>query len=50
LVAGATSATTSVLTGGLACILGAAVITVLFPALDRYGTRAPRRAAADKPT
>jgi predicted MFS family arabinose efflux permease len=36
LVAGLTSATTSVLTGGLACILGAVVIVVGFPALARF--------------
>jgi MFS family permease len=40
LVAGVTSATTSVVTGGLACIVGAGLITILFPALDRYGRRA----------
>ncbi len=36
LVAGLSSATTSVLTGGLACILGAVAIVVGFPALARF--------------
>ncbi|HEY8763055.1 MAG TPA: MFS transporter [Solirubrobacteraceae bacterium] len=36
LVAGLTSATTSVLTGGLACILGAVAVVVGFPALERF--------------
>jgi MFS family permease len=48
LVAGLTSATTSVVTGGLACILGAGVIMLAFPALDRYGSnpRADRAGSA----
>lgn len=37
LVAGATSAVTSVLTGGLACIVGAFAVAAAFPALVRYG-------------
>ena len=37
LVAGLTSAATSVVSGGIACILGAGLIMVMFPALDRYG-------------
>ena len=37
LVAGATSAVTSVLTGGLACIAGAFAVAFSFPALVRYG-------------
>jgi MFS family permease len=36
LVAGLTSVTTSVLTGGLACIVGALVIVARFPALARF--------------
>ena len=36
LVAGLSSATTSVLTGGLACILGAVAIVIGFPALARF--------------
>ena len=40
LVAGLTSARTSVLTGGLACIAGAIMVAVAFPALARFdGTR-----------
>jgi MFS family permease len=42
LVAGVTSAATSVLTGGLACIVGVGVIMLAFPALDRYDGAAPR--------
>ena len=41
LVAGLTSATTAVLTGGLACIAGAAGVAVAFPALGRYDGRRP---------
>ncbi len=37
LVAGATSAVTSVFTGGLACIAGAFAVAFSFPALVRYG-------------
>ncbi|MGI8864511.1 MAG: MFS transporter [Solirubrobacteraceae bacterium] len=36
LVAGLSSATTSVLTGGLACILGVVAVVVGFPALERF--------------
>jgi predicted MFS family arabinose efflux permease len=50
LVAGATSATTSVLSGGIACMIGVGVVALAFPALDRYGARAPGRATANKPT
>jgi len=39
LVAGATSAATSLLTGGLACIVGAATVVVAFPALARYDSQ-----------
>jgi MFS family permease len=41
LVAGLTTAATSVLTGGLACIIGALVVATRFPALVRYGEDAP---------
>jgi MFS family permease len=41
LVAGLTTAATSVLTGGLACIIGALVVATRFPALMRYGEDAP---------
>jgi hypothetical protein len=41
-VAGATSAVTSVLTGGLACIVGAFVVAFSFPALVRYGEEPPQ--------
>ena len=37
LMAGLTSATTSVVTGGIACILGAGLVMLVFPALDRFG-------------
>ncbi len=40
-VAGATSAVTSVLTGGLACIVGAFAVAFSFPALVRYGEEPP---------
>ena len=36
LVAGLSSATTSVLTGGVACIIGAAAVMIGFPALERF--------------
>ena len=39
LVAGLTSARASVVTGGIACIVGVGLIMLLFPALDRYGQR-----------
>jgi MFS family permease len=42
LVAGLTSAATSVVTGGLACIVGVGLIRLLFPALERYDAAAPR--------
>ena len=42
-VAGATSAVTSVLTGGLACIVGAFAVAFSFPALVRYGEEPPER-------
>ena len=35
-VAGVTDAATSLVTGGLACIVGVGLIAILFPALDRY--------------
>jgi MFS family permease len=44
-VAGVSSAATSLVTGGLACIAGALLIRMLFPALDRYDAAAPRAGA-----
>jgi MFS family permease len=46
LVAGLTSATTSVLTGGLACIVGAAAVIARFPALAHFDAGARDRSQA----
>jgi MFS family permease len=43
-VAALTTTTISVLTGGLACIVGAGVLAVLLPGFRRYDSRDPRRA------
>jgi Na+/melibiose symporter-like transporter len=45
-VAGATSALTSVVTGGLACIAGAVLIVLAFPELAAYDEHETRAAAA----
>jgi hypothetical protein len=41
LVPGLTTATTSVVSGGLVCIVGAVLVAVGFPAFVRYGEDAP---------
>ncbi len=46
-VAGLTSATTAVLTGGLACIAGAIGVAMAFPALARYDGERQTAAAAE---
>jgi hypothetical protein len=47
-VAGATSARVSVVSGGLACLIGTAAIVVAFPALRRYGRKSESGAAAQR--
>jgi MFS family permease len=47
LVAGLTSATTSVLTGGLACIVGAGAVIAGFPALAQFDAGARDRGEAE---
>jgi MFS family permease len=50
LVAGLSSATTSVLTGGLVCIFGAAAVMIGFPALERFAGDPELSAEPEKAT